>query len=63
MTANVLEVLKNHDLILRRDPTHVDYKPMAEMKRLLSAAGFTIERSMEISQNTFPSQIIKAKKS
>jgi len=43
--GHVLEVLKNRDIILKRDVTHVDYKSMADMKRLLSDAGFTIERA------------------
>jgi cyclopropane fatty-acyl-phospholipid synthase-like methyltransferase len=43
--GHLLEVLKNHDLVLKRDVTHVDYKSMADMKRLLSDAGFTIERA------------------
>jgi cyclopropane fatty-acyl-phospholipid synthase-like methyltransferase len=41
--GHVLEVLKNRNIILRRDVTHVDYKSMADMRRLLSDAGFTIE--------------------
>ena len=43
--GHVLEILKNHDIVLRRDVTHVDYKSMDGMKRLLSDAGFTIERA------------------
>ena len=43
--GHLLEILKNRDLVLMRDPTHVDYKSMAEMKRLLSEAGFAIERA------------------
>jgi SAM-dependent methyltransferase len=43
--GHILEVLKNRDIILRRDPTHVDYKSMDAMKRLLSDAGFAIERA------------------
>ena len=42
--GHLLEVLKNRDIILKRDVSHVDYKSMAEMKRLLSDAGFAIER-------------------
>ena len=42
--GHVLEVLKNRDIILKRDVSHVDYKSMVEMKRLLSDAGFAIER-------------------
>ena len=43
--GHILEVLKNHDIVLKRDVTHVDYKSMTDMKRLLSDAGFTIERA------------------
>jgi cyclopropane fatty-acyl-phospholipid synthase-like methyltransferase len=43
--GHVLEVLKNRNIVLRRDVTHVDYKSMEETKRLLSEAGFTIERA------------------
>jgi SAM-dependent methyltransferase len=43
--GHLLEVLKNRDIVLRRDVSHVDYKSMADMKRLLSDAGFAIERA------------------
>jgi SAM-dependent methyltransferase len=43
--GHVLEGLKNRDIILKRDVTHVDYKSMADMKMLLSDAGFAIERA------------------
>jgi SAM-dependent methyltransferase len=43
--GHVLEALKNRGILLRPDPTHVDYKSMAAMKSLLSDAGFTIERA------------------
>jgi len=43
--GHVIEILKNRNIGLHRDVTHVDYKSMAEMKRLLSDAGFTIERA------------------
>jgi cyclopropane fatty-acyl-phospholipid synthase-like methyltransferase len=43
--GHVLEILKNRNIGLRRDVTHVDYKSMEETKRLLSEAGFTIERA------------------
>lgn len=43
--GHVLEALKSRDLLLKRDVTHVDYKSMADMKRLLSEAGFRIERA------------------
>lgn len=43
--GHLLEVLKNRDLILKRDVTHVDYKSMARMQDLLRDAGFHIERA------------------
>jgi SAM-dependent methyltransferase len=43
--GHILEALKNRDIVLKRDITHVDYKSMHDMKRLLSDAGFTIERA------------------
>jgi hypothetical protein len=41
----VLEILKNRGILLKADPSHVDYKSMDAMKRLLSEAGFAIERA------------------
>ena len=43
--GHVLEILKNHDILLKRDPTHVDYKSMRRMRTLLSDAGFDIEKA------------------
>ncbi|MEQ1855291.1 MAG: methyltransferase domain-containing protein [Longimicrobiales bacterium] len=43
--GHLLEVLKNRDILLHRDITHVDYKSMEQMKTLLSDVGFTIERA------------------
>lgn len=43
--GHVLEALKRRGIVLRPDPTHVDYKTMDRMKRLLSDAGFAIERA------------------
>ncbi len=43
--GHVLEVLKNRDIVLRRDPSHVDYKSMPRMTELLRDAGFEIERA------------------
>jgi cyclopropane fatty-acyl-phospholipid synthase-like methyltransferase len=43
--GHVLEILKNRNIVLRRDVTHVDYKSMDAMKALLYDAGFTIERA------------------
>jgi cyclopropane fatty-acyl-phospholipid synthase-like methyltransferase len=43
--GHILEVLKNRDILLQRDPTHVDYKSMERMRGLLTGAGFEIERA------------------
>lgn len=43
--GHVLEILRNRDIVLRRDVSHVDYKSMDDMKALLEAAGFDIERA------------------
>lgn len=43
--GHLLEILKNRDIVLRRDPTHVDYKSMARMRGLLEGAGFDTERA------------------
>jgi hypothetical protein len=41
----VLEALKNRNIILERDVSHVDYKSMERMKALLTNQGFEIERA------------------
>lgn len=43
--GHILEVLKNRDIVLKRDVSHVDYKSMDAMKRLLNDAGFEVERA------------------
>ena len=43
--GHILEVLKNREILLKRDVSHVDYKSMATMKSLLSGAGFRIEKA------------------
>lgn len=43
--SHILEVLKNRDIILKRDVSHVDYKSMRRMKEILTGAGFAIERA------------------
>ena len=43
--SHILEVLKNNNVILKRDVSHVDYKSMARMRGLLTGAGFRIERA------------------
>lgn len=43
--SHFLEALKNNDVLLKRDPSHVDYKSMDDMHRLLAGAGFAVERA------------------
>ena len=44
-SSHFLEVLRNNDVILKRDPSHVDYKSMVRMTALLRNAGFRIDRA------------------
>ena len=43
--SHFLEVLKNRDILLPRDLGHVDYKSLPRMKRILTDAGFSIDRA------------------
>ncbi len=43
--GHILEILKNNRILLKPDPTHVDYKSMARVQGLLEEAGFRIGRS------------------
>jgi ubiquinone/menaquinone biosynthesis C-methylase UbiE len=43
--GHVLEALKNRGIILKPDPTHVDYKSMERMRELLVAEGFALEKA------------------
>jgi SAM-dependent methyltransferase len=43
--GHVLEVLKNRNILLEADPTHVDYKSLDRLRAMLENAGFTIARS------------------
>jgi SAM-dependent methyltransferase len=43
--GHILEILKNRGIVLRPDPTHVDYKSMERLKRLLEDAGFAVDRA------------------
>lgn len=43
--GHVLEALKNRNILLKRDVSHVDYKSMARMKALLTDSGFEIEKA------------------
>lgn len=43
--GHILEILKNNEILLSRDVTHVDYKSMGRMRGLLEDAGFQIEKA------------------
>lgn len=43
--GHILEILKNNDILLKRDVSHVDYKSMARMTGMMKDAGFEIERA------------------
>ena len=43
--GHVLEILKNHDMLLKRDVSHVDYKSMDRLTSMMRDAGFDIERA------------------
>jgi hypothetical protein len=43
--GHFLETLKNHDILLKRDVSHVDYKSMARMTGMMREAGFEVERA------------------
>jgi cyclopropane fatty-acyl-phospholipid synthase-like methyltransferase len=43
--GHIIERLKNNDIILKRDPAHVDYKSMEIMKTGLRQRNFHIEKS------------------
>lgn len=43
--GHILEVLKNRDIILKRDVSHVDYKSMASLTSLVKDAGFVVEKA------------------
>lgn len=43
--GHILEILKNNRILLKPDPTHVDYKSMDRVVGLLKDAGFRIERA------------------
>lgn len=43
--GHVLEILKNNNVILKADPTHVDYKSRERLGRLLERQGFLVEKS------------------
>ena len=43
--GHVLEILKNNGVLLKPDPTHVDYKSMERLQAMLEEAGFVLEKS------------------
>jgi len=43
--GHILEILKNRDIVLKHDPTHVDYKSQARVRGYLQDAGFGIDRA------------------
>lgn len=43
--GHLLEILKNRSILLKPDPSHVDYKSMAAVQGLLHEAGFRIEHA------------------
>ena len=43
--GHVLEILKNNRVLLKPDPTHVDYKSMERLRSLLAGAGFVVEKA------------------
>ena len=43
--GHLLEILKNNRILLKPDPSHVDYKSMARLRSLLEDAGFEVERA------------------
>jgi len=43
--GHVLEILKNHDILLKRDESHVDYKSMDALTSGLRNAGFRVKRA------------------
>ena len=43
--GHLFEILKNNNIILKKDPSHVDYKSMAVMIEALTARGFRIVKN------------------
>ena len=43
--GHFLEILKNRNIVLKADPTHVDYKSMTRLLDLVEGAGFEVERA------------------
>jgi cyclopropane fatty-acyl-phospholipid synthase-like methyltransferase len=49
--GHILEILKNHDILLRRDESHVDYKSMERIVAGLRRAGFDVERAAYVASH------------
>lgn len=43
--GHVLEILKNRGIVLKPDPTHVDYKSLERLKAMLERGGFVLEKA------------------
>lgn len=43
--GHILEILKNRNIVLKRDESHVDYKSVALIRAGLTAAGLDVERA------------------
>lgn len=43
--GHLLEILKNRGILLKPDPTHVDYKSMGRLRMMLEEAGFVVEKA------------------
>lgn len=43
--GHLLEILKNRNILLKRDESHVDYKSMGSIQAGLTTAGFQVERA------------------
>lgn len=46
--SHILEILKNHNIVLKKDITHVDYKNMHRLRKSISSNGFVISKSYYI---------------
>lgn len=43
--GHILEALKNRNILLKRDVSHVDYKSMGRLTSLVEEAGFVVEKA------------------
>ena len=43
--SHILEILRNNDILLKRAISHVDYKSMSRIRKILIDAGFEIDRA------------------